>query len=103
VYAGVPPLVVVRAREILKRLERGEAVAPRVAGEESVAAGRGKARKRASILPQAQPWEDHQLGLFDNPAPHPAVERLKKTDPNRLTPLEALAVLAELKRIAEDG
>jgi hypothetical protein len=32
--------------------------------------------------------------------PSPAVERLKLIDPNRLTPLEALAVLAELKRLA---
>ncbi|MEQ8821884.1 MAG: DNA mismatch repair protein MutS [Sumerlaeia bacterium] len=101
-FAGVPAPVVHRAWEILGRLEAGEAVAPRVGevGEESEAKAM-TAKKKASILPKADPWSDRQLSLFDTAPPNPAVERLKLVDPNRLTPLEALAVLAELKKISE--
>jgi DNA mismatch repair protein MutS len=95
-FAGVPGEVVARARVILSGLERGEAVAPQSAD----ALPAPRARKRATVLPQAEPWHDRQLSLFDTP--HPALERLRLLDPNRLTPLEALAVLAELKRLAEE-
>lgn len=97
-YAGVPELVVSRAREILSKLEVGEHVAPRVAeaGElneqEGITAG-----KRAGILPQAEPWQSQQLSLFDQALPSPVEERLELIDPNRLTPMQALAVLMELK------
>lgn len=103
-YAGVPADVVTRAREILGGLERGEAVAPRVASGEKIVEGKKvRGKKAAAILPQADPWEDQQLSLFDSAPPHEAVERLKKLDPNRLTPMEALAVLAELKRLTDDS
>ena len=43
-----------------------------------------------------------QLSLFQPAsAPHPVVERLKATDVDRLTPIEALNLLASLKRDAE--
>src|SRR5690606_1310638 len=102
-YAGVPREVIARAWEILGQLEEGEAVAPRVAANESVSDKSVRSKKKAGILPEAKPWEDRQLSLFDTAAPNPAVERLKQLDPNRLTPLEALAVLAELKRLADSN
>jgi hypothetical protein len=37
-----------------------------------------------------------QLGLFASNLPHPVVERLRDIDVNTLTPLEALALLAQL-------
>jgi hypothetical protein len=36
-----------------------------------------------------------QLGLFAA-APNPTFERLRKLDPNRLTPMKALEVLAQI-------
>jgi len=43
---------------------------------------------------------DPQLDLFAEPEPHPVVERLKEVPVERLTPLEALNLLAELQREA---
>jgi len=96
--AGVPDAVVARAREILNGLEEGRAVSPRVAAEKPGRAPRP--RTRAAVLPTPEPWEDTQLSLFA-PKPSPALEKLRALDPNRLTPIEALAALAELKRMGE--
>jgi hypothetical protein len=59
-------------------------------------------RAAARLAPKAQPWEEQQLSLFDTAGPSPAMERLAMIDPNRLTPLEALAILAELKKMASN-
>lgn len=101
-FAGAPHGVVARAREILKGLERGEPVAPRVNAEGETADGTVETRKGVRILPEADPWEDRQLSLFDLAPEHTAVSRLKRLDPNRLTPLEGLAILVELKRLTEE-
>ncbi|HEY0037746.1 MAG TPA: hypothetical protein VGB66_13705, partial [Longimicrobium sp.] len=67
--AGLPSTVVSRARQILRELE-SNGTEPR-----RVAAG--------------------QLTLFE-PDPHPAVLRLRGVDVNQITPMQALALLAEL-------
>ena len=84
--AGLPARTVERAREILQGLERDELArgggrpAPPAAGEES----------------------QTQLGLFaDAPAEPEVVRRLRGLEVDRMTPLEALNLLAELKREAE--
>ena len=84
--AGLPASVVTRAREILNGLEQDELAR----GGRPTVSGGGRARVE-------------QLGLF---APTSAVEervaaRLRVLDVNRLTPLEALTLLAELKQDAE--
>ena len=78
--AGLPESVVERAREILRELET--AAAPQ------------------SSQPRAEPVV--QLGLFGPPV-HPAVERLRGIDANRVTPLQALNLLAELSEAARAG
>ena len=84
--AGLPPTVVVRAREILDALER----------DELSRGGRPSFSDR-----QAAPRQQ-QLGLFERPAAEPAVvRRLRELDVDRMTPLEALALLAELKHEAQ--
>ncbi|MGF1571558.1 MAG: DNA mismatch repair protein MutS [Sumerlaeia bacterium] len=101
-FAGVPERVVNRAREILAKLELGEHVAPRVAEADSLQENGGIAvSKKAGILPQADPWETEQLSLFTTALPSPVEERLELIDPNRLTPMQALAVLMELKGMLE--
>jgi DNA mismatch repair protein MutS len=76
--AGLPPEVIARAREILALLESGHHV--------------------AGITPPPAP-DAGQLGLFE--PEHPVLADLRDLDPNTLTPLEALARLAELKRQVE--
>jgi DNA mismatch repair protein MutS len=82
--AGLPPSVVSRAREILNGLERDEL-------------SRGG---RPSL--SADGVTSRQLGLFQAPeaGPDPIVVKLRGIDVNHLTPMQALALLAELKREA---
>jgi DNA mismatch repair protein MutS len=80
--AGLPQPVIARARALLKLLE----------GEQIVAALSGK----AGIAARAPRDNGDQLGLFGGDLPHPVVERLREIDVNTLTPLEALALLAQL-------
>ena len=75
--AGLPESVVARAREILRELEPAAAPPP----------------------PQPRHEPELQLGLFGPPV-HPAVEKLRGVDVNRLTPLQALNLLAELSEKA---
>lgn len=84
--AGLPPTVVHRAKEILTALERDELT-------------RG-GRPSVSGTP-TEPQQ--QLGLFQAAAPADDAirRRLAAIDPNAMTPLEALALLAELKQEAQ--
>jgi len=79
--AGLPDSVLKRARAMLKLLEGGHLVVPR--------------GKTGAPAPPAE-----QLPLFSG-APDPVLERLKGLDPDRMTPLEALELLAALAREAK--
>ncbi len=77
--AGLPDEVVRRAREVLAEHENAEAqVSAQLSGE--------------SPAPRTA-----QLTIF-TPLSQPVLEKLRELDPNRLTPLEALNLLAELKK-----
>jgi DNA mismatch repair protein MutS len=83
--AGLPAAVVARAREILAALERDELTR---GGRPSVSA--------TSVEPQ------RQLGLFQAPSTDDRLrERLAGVDVDRVTPMEALVLLAELKKDAD--
>jgi DNA mismatch repair protein MutS len=83
--AGLPAAVVRRASEILGALERDELE-------------RGGKPSLSGTPPAAQ----QQLALFQPAAPsHPVVDRLRQLDVDALTPLEALNLLAALKREVE--
>ena len=81
--AGLPQDVITRAREVLHNLEAGEYVAgaPRLA--------RSRQDNKAVTAPQ--------LGLFEQP--DSVREKLEATDVSVLTPLEALNLLDELKKM----
>jgi DNA mismatch repair protein MutS len=85
--AGVPRPVIDRARTVLHELESGP----------------GGAGTRLSRLVD----EDRdQLALFgpgSGEPSSPALDRLEELDPERMTPLDALNALAELKRLHDDG
>jgi DNA mismatch repair protein MutS len=82
--AGLPAPVVIRAQEILGNLERTEfdrEGRPRLAHSGDV----------------AEPAPGRQLRLFAAPD-EGVLDDLRKADPDHLTPVQALALLAELKR-----
>jgi len=76
--AGLPNEVIVRAREVLAEHESAERVAT------------------GHLSPGASP-PAAQLTIF-TPISQPVLEKLREVDLNRLTPLDALNLLAELKK-----
>ncbi|MDQ7041802.1 MAG: DNA mismatch repair protein MutS [Rhodothermus sp.] len=99
--AGLPEPVISRAREILHHLEAQHLVVEAPAGDgEPVRTIRSA---RAAHIPADT--SAFQLSLFAQPTPDPVAEELKERlcqlDPNRITPIEALLLLDELKRIVE--
>ena len=79
--AGLPNEVVVRAREVLAEHESSEH------------------RLSSHLTPgsSAEPERPTQLTIF-TPLSQPVLEKLREVDLDRLTPLEALNLLAELKK-----
>ncbi len=79
--AGMPEPVLTRARAVLRLFE----------AEQLAAALRSAGRPRRAA------HDTDQLALFAlGTAPHPVIDRLKTIDPNALTPLDALNLLAAL-------
>jgi DNA mismatch repair protein MutS len=83
--AGLPDTVLKRARELLKLLE-AEQIVPRT----------GKVRT------VARPGAEDQLPLFGS-VTHPVLQHLRKLEPNAMTPIQALEVLARLVEEATRG
>jgi DNA mismatch repair protein MutS len=78
--AGLPNVVIERAREVLAEHENAEHhLTGQLANDES------------------RPARPAQLTIF-TPISQPVLEKLREVDLNRLTPLEALNLLAELKK-----
>jgi len=77
--AGLPNEVVIRARAVLAEHESSER------------------RLSEHLTPGAEAERPTQLTIF-TPLSQPVLEKLREVDLNRLTPLEALNLLAELKR-----
>ena len=76
--AGLPPAVIERARQVQADFEKGEALS----------------------LGQLAP--DRGLLAADRPPDHPVIARLKTTNIERLSPLDAFNLLLELKRRAAE-
>jgi DNA mismatch repair protein MutS len=92
--AGLPATVLERARAVLGLLEgEGAAMVPAL-GRGAGAPGGAPPSALGSRPSARRQGPVEQLGLFA--APHPVVERLRSVDPNRLTPLQALELLAQL-------
>ncbi len=84
--AGVPQPVIDRARTVLHELENGPS---------------GAGSRLARLVSE----DEDQLPLFAEAASgasSPALDRLEELDPERMTPLDALNALAELKRLHGD-
>ena len=105
--AGLPELVLVRARILLEGLERGrQDDGAASASPESASAPPAFERSGAPLRGhgvRARP----QLDLFAAPAeadkPHPALEILRVLDVDRLSPLEALTLVARLRKMTSSS
>ncbi|MDY6852918.1 MAG: DNA mismatch repair protein MutS, partial [Thermodesulfobacteriota bacterium] len=83
--AGLPPAVLERAAEVLENLENGGVD---VSGLPSLAPAKASAGRISG-----------QLSLFDQSPDGGLVQELRGIDVEKMTPLEALNKLAELKRL----
>ena len=108
--AGLPAPVVARARDILAHLERQHLALDETAledepGGDGLASARGADAEALPDLREEHAMQSSQMSLFQA-APDPVAEELKEMladcDPNRMTPIEALMKLAELKKKVEE-
>ncbi len=83
--AGLPEPVLQRARALLRLFE-----------SEQIVSGLGGRAGNVGI------GASEQLGLFGN-TPHPAVDELRRTDPNSMTPIEALVLVDRLVTLSRQG
>ncbi len=88
--AGLPKKVITRAMEILSALEND------CIREQTVFT------QNEAINPKEEA-ESEQLMLFGYQKPNPTIERLKKIACDKITPLEALNILYELKEMASEN
>lgn len=99
--AGLPDLVISRAKEILSNLENHSLDIMNENG--TLVEGAAKKQKARSVLANTGPQENiPQLSLFQastDPITERILEKLKASDPNRMSPIEALLLLTELKAL----
>jgi DNA mismatch repair protein MutS len=113
--AGLPQAVIDRAKVILGNLEKHSLDVTNQNGESNGSNGSGPshklnegarkksaARKAVREVDKQQPIP--QMSLFQNmtdPNLEMVMDKLEAADPNRMTPIEALMLLNELKRLSE--
>ncbi|MCS6989419.1 MAG: DNA mismatch repair protein MutS [Chloroherpetonaceae bacterium] len=88
--AGLPPSVIERAKEILAELEAGD--------QEARATGKAALKGKVKAIKPKEP--SYQISLFEM-GDSKLKDALRAIDVNKLTPIEALMKLVELKRLAE--
>ncbi len=102
--AGLPSIVIERAKEILKNLENHSIDITDSNGTlEEGAQKKKKAIKQATKELDKQEQID-QMSLFQtqlDPNIETLVDKLDACDPNRMTPIESLMLLSELKKLVE--
>ena len=102
--AGLPQIVIDRAKDILKNLERHSLDITNKNGPlEGKASAQKDAAKNLSKKIEKQDEID-QMNLFAthvDPRLETVLNKLEASDPNRMTPIEALMMITELKKIVE--
>ncbi len=103
--AGLPVLVIERATEILHNLEQhslditnknGTLNGGSVSASQKKKAGKELAKR---IEPQEKQPQLSLFGIDSDPNTQILKDKVKASDPNRMTPIEALMLLTELKRL----
>jgi len=96
--AGLPKPVIQRAKEILHHLESQNLV---IDTEAEVVEGDGLPAPARSAMPDLS-TPTFQMSLFQaDPKLVELQQKLEDLDPDRMTPIQALLALAELKRLAD--
>lgn len=102
--AGLPSVVIERAKEILKNLESHSLDITDSSGtlEEGARKKQAAAQKAAKHIERQEQIE--QMSLFQtqlDPQIEMLIDKLRACDPNRMTPIESLMLVAELKKLAD--
>ncbi|NGP77440.1 DNA mismatch repair protein MutS [Balneolaceae bacterium YR4-1] len=104
--AGLPSIVIERAKEILKNLESHSLDITDSNG--TLAEGAKKkavaAKKAAKDMDKQEQIE--QMSLFQtqlDPRIEQLIDKLEASDPNRMTPIESLMLVSELKKLVENS
>jgi len=79
--AGLPPEVIIRAQEVLANLERAN----------YTESGNSRLAAHAAGVESGTP----QIGFFEDPRTQELAQELRRLQPETMTPLQALALLAE--------
>ncbi len=100
--AGLPKIVIDRAKEILHNLEQHSLDITNKSG--SIESKAGQSKKATALLGQKieKQAEIQQISLFSthvDPKLETVLNKLEAVDPNRITPIEALMLLTELKNV----
>ncbi|MES2674207.1 MAG: DNA mismatch repair protein MutS [Pseudomonadota bacterium] len=98
--AGIPASVLVQAQEQLRLLEEGSH--PQHSIKTPSSAGLNMLENQATIIAPSGALSPQQTGLFDA-LPNPAMEALKKINPDNLSPRDALEQLYRLKELYSKG
>ena len=99
--AGLPPSVVARAKDVLRHLEAND-VAAEVGVAGAAPAGNGMpAGSRGDLADLPQPHDLPVALAAPDPIATDVLDHLGRLDPDRMTPIEALMALSDLKRTAQ--
>ncbi|MFW6157530.1 MAG: DNA mismatch repair protein MutS, partial [Balneolaceae bacterium] len=102
--AGLPSIVIERAREILKNLESHSLDITDENGTLEEGAKKKKAAAKKTAKKMDRQPEQNQFSLFQtqlDPKVETLMNKLEACDPNRMTPVESLLLLTELKKLAD--
>jgi len=102
--AGLPSIVIERAKEILGNLESHSIDITNKNGTLEKGAAGAKAAAKSVTKNLDKQEQLPQMSLFQaqlDPDTERMIDKLKASDPNRMTPIEALMLLTELKKLAD--
>jgi len=102
--AGLPSIVIERAKEILKNLESHSLDLT----DSNGTLEEGAKKKKAAVKKVAKEMEKQeqidQMSLFQtqlDPHVEQLIDKLEACDPNRMTPIESLMLVSELKKLVD--
>ncbi|NGP89542.1 DNA mismatch repair protein MutS [Aliifodinibius halophilus] len=102
--AGLPTIVIERAKEILKNLESHSLDVT----DSNGTLEEGAKKKKAAVKKAAQELEKQeqidQMSLFQtqlDPHVEQLIDKIEACDPNRMTPIESLMLVSELKKLVD--
>ena len=104
--AGLPQVVISRAREILTNLESHTLDVSHDGNGAVTQTARKKEAARKTVQEVQKQEQLPQMTLFDahmDPNVETLLNKLEASDPERMTPIEALLLLSELKRLTKQS